>query len=123
MKPTKKQKNFAKKCGEYACNILLLNSFGRTWNWMEKDDVNVDGCNKAATIFCDLKYKELKIQIYPCFWEETENQQEERYVNGKMVESFWRIESHNGKYVGSLFLDDNQFSELKKKILGKVGDK
>ena len=63
-----------KKCGEYASEILLLNNFGRTWEWMEEDD-KIDGCNKAASIGSDLKYKELTIEIYPCFWDETESQQ------------------------------------------------
>ena len=70
----KKQKDFVKKCGEYASEILLLNSFGRTWEWME-ENAETDGCQKAAAINSDLKYKELKIEVYPCFWEETENQQ------------------------------------------------
>jgi hypothetical protein len=75
MPATKKQKDFVRKCGEYASEILLLNSFGRTFNWMEEDAETVDGCNKTATMTSDLKYKELVTSIYPCFWNETESQQ------------------------------------------------
>ena len=76
MNPTEQQRNFVKKCGHYACDILLLNSFGRTWNWIEEDVNDKESqCNKAATIGVDLKYKELTIEIYPCFWENTESEQ------------------------------------------------
>ena len=74
MKPTNKQKQFVKKCSDYSCNLLLLNSFGRTWSWFEKDEGS-EGCKKQATISVDLKYKELIISVYPIFWEQTENHQ------------------------------------------------
>ena len=72
--PTNKQKQFAKKCGDYACELLLLNSYGRTWNWFEKDEIT-ENCKRQASINTDLKYKELNIDVYPAFWESTVSQQ------------------------------------------------
>ena len=74
-KPTEKQKAFAKKCGQYARDILLLNSYGLSWVWCEEDDVKEDGCSRAASISTDLKYKELTINMFLVFWEEIEYRQ------------------------------------------------
>lgn len=74
MKYTKKQKDFIRKCANHACNILLLNSYGRTWRWYEAGNAG-KSCNVAATMETDLKYKELEISIYPGFLEETEYKQ------------------------------------------------
>jgi len=71
MRITKKQKSFVQKCAYYACDILLLNSYGRTWNFYEKGSTD-KSCQKAADIDIDLKYKELIINIYPMFWNQTE---------------------------------------------------
>lgn len=74
MKINKKQKAFINECTEHACNILLLNSYGRIFVWND-NDMTEDGCNKNADISTDLKYKELVINIYPPLFENPQSRQ------------------------------------------------
>lgn len=59
------------ECSRYACDILLLGSYSRTWNWHTKGE-SKDTCSVTATMETDLKYKELDISIYPAFFESPE---------------------------------------------------
>lgn len=74
--PTKKQKEFVYDCVNKACDVLLLNSFSKTWNWYNEDKIGVKKDVKTAVeISTDLTYKELELDVYPVFWKQVEVKQ------------------------------------------------
>lgn len=72
MKPSTKQENFVRKCAGHCRDLLLLNSYGLTWDFCGNEH---EKANVLAEIQADNVYKEINVSVFPKFWQETEYSQ------------------------------------------------